>query len=120
MFHRISDGFSGFLKLWWRRKPLVRDYTPKNAYAIQKQACQKFSIREQSFTPPYLLIAASLNTENLPVFEASVYYLCTIAANKPAHKQSIIEILNSYLEENQENQAKSEYIKNEMKNFNLI
>ena len=78
MFHHISDGFSGFLKLWWRRKPLVRDYTPKNAYAIQKQACQKFSIREQSFTPPYLLIAASLNT------------------------------------------AKSEYIKNEMKNFNLI
>ena len=49
----------------------------------------------KGYTPVYLKIAEDLKSKNMQVFEAAVYYLCIMAAQKQTLKNEIIPLLKN-------------------------
>lgn len=80
-----------------------------------KQRCYK-----KDFTPSYVLIAKDLENKENQVFEAAVYYLCTIASFKKDYASDIIGILNKTISENKKNPERVAYVEKIMQEKKLI
>ena len=112
MFKNANQKIVEFFKLWWAGKEETDEITPRQANAIQKTS---YLISKKEFekacTPPYVAVAAQLGTDKQQVFEAAVYYLCTIAVNEPKYEKAIIHELDSYMSEHKKNSVRVDYIK---------
>ena len=75
---------------------------------------------KKDFTPSYVLIAKDLENKEEQVFEAAVYYLCTIASFKKDYASDIIGILNKTISENKKNPARVAYVEKMMYEKKLI
>ena len=75
----------------------------------------KISTYKKGFTPSYVLIAKDLENEQPQIFEAAVYYLCTIAALKKAYRADILDILNKAASKNKMHAGYIEKIMREKK-----
>lgn len=94
------------------------EVTPAEAEKIQKAAYALMHAEiKKKYSPTYLSLIAGLDSEEKQLFEASVYYLVRIAANKPKYKQEIIEILKTKIANTKINPEYKEYIKQQMKFF---
>ena len=97
-----------------------KNITPKIAETIQKEDFfRSLKNYSKTFTPPYLLISYQLLDEKNEIFEASVYYLCTIAKNSPKYKTDIYQILISYCENNKNLKSRIDFIQSQIKKYNL-
>ena len=112
----ITDFFKSLIN-----KQSGEDITPKIAESIQKKEYfSSLKSYDKTFTPPYTLISYQLLSEKNEIFEASVYYLCTIAKNMPKYKSEIYSILMSYCEENKNMKNRIAYIHSQMETYNLL
>lgn len=62
-----------------------------------KNSDSESSENAHSYTKTYQLIARDLQNPQEAVFEASAYYLCTIASLKPTEQTEILQIMRAYL-----------------------
>lgn len=94
------------------------EITPADAEKIQKTsyALAHEEIKKK-YSPTYLSLLSGLESEEKQLFEASVYYLARIAANKSKYYQEIIKILNNKASDKQINPEFREYIKQQIKNI---
>lgn len=94
------------------------EISPADAEKIQKAsyALAHTEIKNK-YSPTYLSLLPGLDSEEKQLFEASVYYLARIAANKPKYHQEIIEILQNKANAKQINPEFREYIKKQIKNI---
>lgn len=120
MFKNANKKILEFFKLWWSKDAPSDEITPKQANAIQKTSYiiskKEF---EKSCTPPYVAIAAQLGSDKQQIFEAAVFYLCTIAFNEPKYQNAIVHILDSYADEHKKFAERTDYINNMKKKFHL-
>lgn len=77
----------------------------------------KTIVYKKGFTPSYVLIAKDLESGEPQIFEAAVYYLCTIAAFKKAYRADILDILKR---EASQNKAHAGYIEKIMHEKKLV
>ena len=85
MLQKIKDFFAG-------RKS--GDITPADAEKIQKAFYALSKVEnKKTFSSTYLTLLPGLDSKEKQLFEASVYYLVKIAANKQKYRDEIIEIL---------------------------
>ncbi len=76
-------------------------FTPKDngittaiARKIQKTAYDVSRLHEKdAYTAPYLWIAEELQSKDIQIFKASVFYLAEIALSQPRYADHILEIL---------------------------
>ena len=109
-----------FLKNLWKQGVKHEVISPKEAQKIQKE--DYFKAQNQaakSLTPPYLLIAESLTSDQQKVFEASLHYLYTIAKTFPKYKQDIIQILKDFIEKHKKNSSKIKQVKKYLSDLNV-
>ena len=101
-------------------KPPAENVTPKIANAIQKQDYFN-SIKDihHSNTPPYVLISYQLLNDKAEIFQAAVYYLCSIAQNSPNLKNEIMNVLQTYCNENKKLVDRVNFVQDYMKKINL-
>ena len=114
IFMKTNEKILQLFKSWWWKNPQKnQDITPAQAKQIQKQANLNINPDlEKGYTKTYLVIAAHLGAEKQQIFEAAVYYLCTIAVNKPQYQQPIIEILGTYMNEHKNQPERLAFIEN--------
>ena len=94
------------------------EITPAQAEKIQKVSYTlTHSEQKKKFSPTYLTIAKGLDSEEKQLFEASVYYLARIAANKAKYRQDIIDILTKKASEKRINPEFREYIMQQIQNI---
>ena len=99
-------------------KPPAENITPKIATAIQKQDFFNSQNEiETTYTPPYVLIGYQLLNGKVEIFEASVHYLCAIAANVPHYKDEIMNIFSEYIRNDKNGPQKIQYIKNALASY---
>ena len=109
MLQKIKDFFTG-------RKS--GDITPADAEKIQKAFYALSKVEnKKTFSPTYLTLLPGLDSEEKQLFEASVYYLVRIAANKQKYRDEITEILKNKMEENKLNPSFREYIQQQIQNI---
>ena len=119
MFKNANFFISEFFRSLIGKQP-SENITPKIATAIQKQDYfNSINQHNQTYTPAYVLIGYQLLNDKKEIFEASVYYLCTIANNIPQSKNDIINILSDYMKNNSKLTERNDFIKNQMKHYNL-
>jgi hypothetical protein len=96
------------------------EITPADAEKIQKAdyALAHTEVKKK-YSPTYLSILSGLESEEKQLFEATVYYLVQIAANKPKYHDEIIEILENKAAENTIKPAHWEYIQQQLQNISL-
>ncbi len=120
MFKSANKKIIEFFRLWWSGKPEIGEISPRQANAIQKKS---YLISKKEFeqicTPPYVAVAAQLGSNKQKVFEAAVFYLCTIAVNEPKYEKAILHVLDSYASEHEKIPQRAEYIKNMKQKFNF-
>lgn len=93
------------------------DITPAEAEKIQKTSYALIhGEQKRKFTPPYLTILPGLDSEEKQLFEASVYYLVKIAANKSKYHKEILEILKNKADDKALKPEFREYIKQQIQN----
>jgi len=89
--------------------------------SAEKENLQKKNERgKKTFTPTYLLIQKDLENKQFQIFEAAVYYLCTIAAQKKKYQTDIIEILNKAILKEKPDSKRALYIKKMMQEKKLF
>jgi len=94
------------------------EITPSEAEKIQKAYYTlKHTEVKKKFSPTYLSILSGLESEEKQLFEATVYYLVKIAANKPKYHKEIVEILRNKADDKQINPQFREYIKQQLQNI---
>lgn len=85
--------------------------------AEQNSLRPKVNFYNKGFTPSYVLIAKDLESAKPQIFEAAVYYLCTIAALRKAYRTEIVDILRKAASQNKIHAA---YIEKAMQEKKLI
>ena len=65
-------------------------------------------------TPTYVFIAKDLENKNEQIFEAAVYYLCTIALHKTNYQTNILSMLNTYAQKASTKANRRDYIQKMM------
>lgn len=75
---------------------------------------------KKDFTPSYVFMLKDLDSKEQQIFEATVYYLCTIAALKKEYQNDIIEVLNKALLKNKKHEDRAAYIQKMMEEKKLI
>ena len=119
MFKNANFFITEFFRSLLGKQP-ADSITPKIATAIQKQEYfNSLNGYDESFTPPYLVVAYQMLNKNNEVFESSVYYLCVIAKNMPKYKKDILRILKNYSEEHKKEQERVNYINSQIAEHNL-
>jgi hypothetical protein len=99
MLGRLKHTLGNFWTLRRRFNQTEGDVSPRRAQALQRLAADKSQLNEPTVcTPPYLIVAESLEAPELQVFEAAVFYLYKIAENRPSDRAAIEEILNGYMQ----------------------
>ena len=94
------------------------EISPADAEKIQKASYTlAYTEVKNKYSPTYLSLLSGLESDEKQLFEASVYYLTRIAANKPKYHQEIIEILQNKASEKRINPEFREYIKQQIKNI---
>ena len=82
------------------------------ARKIQKSACDVMrNPNREQLTPPYIVIAEQLQSQDPTIFRAAVFYLSAIAVNEPKTTDNIIEILNKCVEKSNNGKEQLEYVK---------
>ena len=120
MFQKINNSITTFLQFWWRQPRRQISLSPSEARSVQRRACQYVNnASDQALTPPYVLIAAELSHPEQLVFEAAVYYLCTIAFYETRYQKPIIDILNTYKKDHANLSTRVQYLTQTMKKYNL-
>lgn len=120
MFNDINRKITDFFKSWWSNNPRNDEISPQQALEIQKQSyVNEETPPAKSMTPPYLTIAEQLGSEKKQVFEAAVFYLCTIAATEPKYKKPIAYILKSFLQKNHNNAERAGYLSMMIEKYKL-
>jgi len=104
MFRSINSFFNMIFK---SSEQVKDDAQPRHRY-------------KKDFTPSYVLIAKDLENKENQVFEAAVYYLCTIASFKKDYASDIIGILNKTISENKKNPERVAYVEKIMQEKKLI
>jgi len=93
------------------------DITPAEAEKIQKTSYALVHGEvKKKFSPPYLTMLSGLDSEERQLFEASVYYLAQIAANKSKYHKEILEILKTKADDKSLKPEFREYIKQQLQN----
>ena len=75
---------------------------------------------EKDFTPTYILIAKDLENKESQIFEAAVYYLCTLAVLKKEYQKDILDILNKAALSNKKYPERSIYIQKMLQEKKLV
>lgn len=115
MFKNANFFITEFFRSLLGKQP-ADSITPKIATAIQKQEYfNSLNNFEETFTPPYLVVAYQMHSKKQEIFEASVYYLCVIAKNTPKYKKDILKILKDYSVEHENQKVRVSYINNQIK-----
>ena len=82
------------------------------ARKIQKSACDVMRNPDrQQLTPPYMVIAEQLQSQDPVIFRAAVFYLSAIAVNESQTTDNIVEILNKCIEKSNIGKEQLEYVK---------
>ena len=85
------------------------------ARKIQKSACDVMrNPNREQLTPPYIVIAEQLQSQDPTIFRAAVFYLSAIAVNEPKTTDNIIEILNKCVEKSNNGKEQLELWNNEL------
>ena len=109
MFTKLKDFLIG-------RK--TGEISPADAEKIQKASYALAHTEvKNKYSPTYLSLLPGLDSKEKQLFEASVYYLARIAANKSKYYQEIIEILQNKADEKRINPEFREYINQQIKNI---
>ena len=74
----------------------------------------------KNLTPSYVLVAKDLESKEHQVFEAAVYYLCTIASFKKDYESDIVDILNKTARANKKQPTRVAYIEKMMCEKKLV
>lgn len=91
------------------------DISPSEAEKIQKASYALAHTEvKKKFSPVYLSIIGGLNSEEKQVFEATVYYLAKIAANKAKYREDILKIMADKAKESSINPEFREILKNKI------
>jgi hypothetical protein len=103
----MKHAFGQYISNLFRRRnrPEANDKSmpPKTAQKIQKHHYIKGRQTAQDrLTPPYLIIAAGLESSEDQIFEATVTALCGIARERPCYKEDILRIFQTYEQEHPE------------------
>ena len=109
MLRKIRDFFTGHRS--GEISPADADKLQKAFYALSKVENKK------TFSPSYLTLLSGLDSNEKQLFEASVYYLVKIAANKQKYHDEITEILQNKMQDNQLNPSFREYIQQQIQNI---
>lgn len=75
---------------------------------------------KKDFTPSYVFLLKDLDNKEQQIFEATVYYLCTIAALKKEYQKDILDILNEAVSANKKHPERSLYIQKMLQEKKLI
>ena len=119
MFKTANFFITEFFRSLLGKQP-ADSITPKIATAIQKQEYfNTLNNYEETFTPPYLVVAYQMHSNKQEIFESSVFYLCVIAKNTPKYKKDILKILKNYAEEHKNQKERLNFINNQIKIHNL-
>lgn len=99
-----------------RRK--TDDITPQEAEKIQKAsyALSKAEIKKK-FSPVYQSFLSGLDSQEVQVFEATVYYLAKIAKNKAKYRVEILEILKNKLKESNIKSENKDFIRRQIEDI---
>lgn len=92
----------------------------KSSQSAKKGFENKTRHYKKDFTPSYVFILKDLDSKEQQVFEAAVYYLCTIAALKKEYQNDITEALNKTILKNKKHEARVAYIQKMMEEKKLI
>lgn len=95
MFKKSGHQLARLFKLWKKQKKSVENMLPNEALDLQKQSFINLTTQDADVcTPPYLIIASFLSSQDPQVVESAVYYLKRIAYLNPKLKNKIEETLN--------------------------
>ena len=71
-------------------------------------------------TPSYILIAKDLENKSEQIFEAAVYDLCLIAAQKTSYQAAILNLLKSYIAKYPKAANRHQHIQKMLSEFQLF
>lgn len=83
--------------------------------AEQNSLRPKVNFYNKGYTPSYLFIEKDLESTKPQIFEAAVYYLCTIASLRKACRAEIVDMLHKAASQNKIHAAYIEKVMQEKK-----
>ena len=89
-------------------------------FKSSEQSVGKVHRYKKNLTPSYVLIAKDLENKESQIFEAAVYYLCTIASLRKDCQADILHILNKAISENKKYPERVAYIEKMMREKKLF
>ncbi len=96
----------------WRSRAKDNDISKKIAQKIQKNSYDYSLLKKNdSYTPPYLILADQLQVEDDQIFRAAVHAIVNIAAGRPKYSQEIRDLLEQYLQQDNVSQPRRDYVR---------
>lgn len=96
----------------WRSHAKDNDISKKIAQKIQKNSYDYSLLKKNdSYTPPYLILADQLQVEDDQIFRAAVHAIVNIAAGRPKYSQEIRDLLEQYLQQDNVSQPRRDYVR---------
>ena len=96
----------------WRSRAKDNDISKKIAQKIQKNSYDYSLLKKNdSYTPPYLILADQLQVEDDQIFRAAVHAIVNIAAGRPKYSQEIRDLLEQYLQQDDVSQPRRDYVR---------
>ena len=96
----------------WRGRAKDNDISKKIAQKIQKNSYDYSLLKKNdSYTPPYLILSDQLQVEDDQIFRAAVHAIVNIATGRPKYGQEIRSLLEQYLQQDNVSQPRRDYVR---------